>query len=69
MGGDDDVPHRMTLRDRWGGWIMRRLEDGWCAALDRETMRCTIYEQRPFICREYQEGDHDCLEQRKQLDA
>lgn len=67
--GDDDVPRQMTLRDRWGGWIMRRLDDGWCAALDRETMRCTIYGQRPFICREYQEGDYDCLEQRKQLDA
>lgn len=65
--GDDDPPRQMTLRDRWGGWVMRRLDDGWCAALDRRTMLCTIYERRPFICREYQEGDYDCLEQRKQL--
>lgn len=67
--GDDEPPRHMTLRDRWGGWVMRRLEDGWCVALDRQTMLCTIYEKRPFICREYQAGDYDCLEQRKQLVA
>ncbi|MDP3538528.1 MAG: YkgJ family cysteine cluster protein [Azonexus sp.] len=67
--GDDEPPRQMTLRDRWGGWVMRRLEDGWCIALDRQTMLCSIYEQRPFVCREYQEGDYDCLEQRKQLVA
>lgn len=64
LGGDDEVPEALTRQDPWGGWIMHRLEDGWCAALDRRTMRCTIYEQRPFICRDYQAGDYDCLEQR-----
>lgn len=65
--GDDDPPRQMTLRDPWGGWVMRRLEDGWCIALDRRSMLCTIYEQRPFVCGEYQVGDYDCLEERKQL--
>lgn len=64
LGGDDEVPEALTRQDPWGGWIMHRLEDGWCAALDRRTMLCTIYEQRPFICRDYQAGDYDCLEQR-----
>jgi Fe-S-cluster containining protein len=64
LGGDDDVPEALTRQDPWGGWIMHRLEDGWCAALDRRTMLCTIYEQRPFICRDYQAGDYDCLKQR-----
>ena len=64
LGGDDEVPEAQTRQDPWGGWIMHRLEDGWCAALDRRTMLCTIYEQRPFICRDYQAGDYDCLEQR-----
>lgn len=64
LGGDDEVPEALTRQDSWGGWIMHRLEDGWCAALDRRTMLCTIYEQRPFICRDYQAGDYDCLEQR-----
>ncbi len=65
--GDDDVPQAYTIQDQWGGWIMRRLDDGWCAALDRATMLCTIYARRPFICREYQAGDSDCLEERLQL--
>ncbi len=47
--GDDDVPRAYMIQDQWGGWIMRRLDDGWCAALDRATMLCTIYERRPFI--------------------
>ncbi len=62
--GDDDIPTRSTVRDPWGGWVMRRLDDGWCAALDRATMKCTIYERRPTICRDYLMGDDDCVEQR-----
>ena len=65
--GEDDIPQRYTEQDPWGGWIMRRLDDGLCAALDRDTMLCTIYERRPTICRDFQEGDYDCLEERKQL--
>ena len=62
--GEDDIPAKFTLQDRWGGWVMLRLDDGWCAALDRNTMRCTIYERRPTICRDYEAGESDCLEQR-----
>ncbi len=65
---DDDIPAKFTRQDRWGGWIMARLDDGWCAALDRAGMLCTIYQRRPLICREYQAGDSDCLEQRAGLD-
>ncbi len=68
MGGDD-VPPALTAQDRWGGWVMRRLGDGWCAALDRDTLRCTIYARRPFICREFEVGDYECLEERAQLGA
>ena len=62
--GDDQPPAYLTCEDEWGGWVMRRLDDGWCAALDRKSMRCTIYEQRPDICRDYEMGDSDCIEQR-----
>ena len=65
--GDDDIPPRFTHQDRWGGWTMRRLDDGWCAALDRQTMLCTIYQRRPLICREFEVGDSDCLDERRQL--
>jgi len=64
---EDDIPHSLTKQDRWGGWIMVRLDDGWCAALDRLTLLCTIYQNRPMICRDYQAGDNDCLEERRQL--
>ena len=66
--GDDDVPHELTALDRWGGWVMAQLADGWCAALDRNTMLCTIYNRRPMICQDYQAGDSDCIKQRLQLD-
>ncbi|MDO9011688.1 MAG: YkgJ family cysteine cluster protein [Gallionella sp.] len=62
--GDDDIPLAMTERDRWGGWVMARLDDGWCSALDRRTLLCTIYARRPMICREYQAGDSDCIGER-----
>jgi Fe-S-cluster containining protein len=62
--GDDDVPPEATVEDRWGGWVMRRLDDGWCAALDRATMKCTIYDRRPGVCREYPVGGSDCLIER-----
>jgi len=45
MGDDESVPAELTIQDQWGGWVMHRLDDGWCAALDRHTMRCTIYQQ------------------------
>lgn len=65
--GDDEVPVEMSAEDPWGGWVMRRLDDGWCAALDRATMKCTIYEHRPLICRDYEMGDSDCLAERTRL--
>jgi len=34
-------------------------EDGKCIFLDREKCRCTIYEERPVVCRKY--GVHDDL--------
>lgn len=65
--GDDDVPAHFTVEDPWGGWVMRRLDDDWCAALDRNTMLCTIYARRPTICRDFQMGDSDCVEERSRV--
>lgn len=63
--GDTGVPERFIEVDAWGGEVMRRLEDGWCAALDRDSMRCTIYADRPLICREFELGSADCLQERR----
>lgn len=57
---DTGVPEAFVDLDKWGGSTMRRLEDGWCAALDRDTMLCTIYAQRPLICREFAMGSAEC---------
>ena len=57
------VPKKFIETDQWGGSSMRRLADGWCAALDRATMLCTIYEQRPLICREFAMGSAECRDE------
>ena len=62
--GEDDVPAEFMRIDRWGGEVMARLEDGWCAALDRDTLRCRIYARRPGVCRDYAMGGDDCLIER-----
>jgi Fe-S-cluster containining protein len=62
--GEDDIPVQLTETDAGGGTVMARLEDGWCAALDRKTMLCSIYERRPAVCRDFELGDHDCLAER-----
>jgi len=67
--GDDDVPARFVAEDAWGCSVMRRLDDGWCAALDRDTMRCTIYQRRPGVCRDYLMGGVECLAERHEYFA
>jgi Fe-S-cluster containining protein len=62
---DTGVPQRYIDTDDWGGEVMLRLDDGWCAALDRDSMRCTIYEVRPLICREFETASPECLDERK----
>lgn len=62
--GDDDPPAEFVATDRWGGQVMKRLDDGWCAAVDRVTMLCRIYERRPGVCREFAVGESACLTER-----
>jgi Fe-S-cluster containining protein len=60
----DEPPEHFLDQDRDGYLIMGKADDGWCLALDREQMRCSIYEQRPFVCREFAMGGVDCVETR-----
>ena len=64
---DDQVPIEYITKTDELYTIMKQGEDGWCEALDRKTMLCLIYDKRPFICREYKLGDHDCLIEREKL--
>lgn len=61
---DTGVPEQHISFDQWGGETMLRLDDGWCSALDRETLMCTIYENRPLICREFEMGSYECINER-----
>ncbi|MCG7495552.1 YkgJ family cysteine cluster protein [Vibrio sp. Of7-15] len=58
------VPEQFIDADDWGGEVMARLDDGWCAALDRDTLMCTIYEVRPLICREFEMASPECIDER-----
>ncbi len=62
---DRDVPLYFTEWNEHGALVMQRLDDGWCSALDRNTMLCTIYALRPQVCRDYEAGSVECLEQRQ----
>ncbi|WP_341522699.1 YkgJ family cysteine cluster protein [Pseudomonas sp. G.S.17] len=66
---DTGVPERYIDNDDWGGEVMLRLDDGWCAALDRNSMMCTIYEKRPLICREFETGSEDCMNERRGIET
>ncbi len=61
---DTGVPKHLIALNTQGGESMARLDDGWCAALDRNTLRCTIYENRPQICRDFEVGSYECITER-----
>ena len=62
---DDHVPEWLVEHDDHGMETLAKGEDGWCAALDPLTMRCTIYADRPGICRKYAMGSPSCRDERR----
>ena len=63
---DTGVPEHYIDTNSWGARVMTRLDDGWCAALDRDSLRCMIYDKRPSICRDFEMGGHECIAERRQ---
>ncbi|MDA9599077.1 YkgJ family cysteine cluster protein [bacterium] len=61
---DTGVPKEHINTDQWGTETMARMDDGWCSALNRDTMMCTIYELRPWVCREFEMGSNECKTER-----
>ena len=61
---EDDVPRHLVERMDGGMDVMRRGEDGWCAAVDHTNMSCSIYSQRPTICRKFAMGSAYCRSER-----
>lgn len=66
---DTGVPERFIDETPGGSQVMARLDDGWCAALDRNTMLCTIYDRRPWVCREFEMGSYECQVERAEFRA
>jgi Fe-S-cluster containining protein len=58
----DQVPRHLVVRDAHGVEVMARNEEGWCAAVDPLQLCCSIYEQRPSICRKFAMGGPYCLD-------
>lgn len=57
--------------ERLPAWLMdgtklRRDDAGACVALD-DANRCTIYQDRPEVCRRFEEGGAHCLLLREQI--
>jgi Fe-S-cluster containining protein len=61
---DEVVPAQFVHHDEGGVRIMARGTDGWCSAIDHERMCCSIYEQRPSICRKFAMGSAYCRDER-----
>jgi Fe-S-cluster containining protein len=62
---DTGVPKEHIKIDAWGGETMLRLDDGWCSAVNRDNYMCSIYEVRPLICREFEMGSYECIDERE----
>ena len=62
---DTGVPFNFIAYDKWGSEVMKRADDGWCEALDRNTLMCSIYEHRPLVCREFEMASDECITERE----
>lgn len=62
---EDPVPRHMVERTPDGLEVMARGEDGWCVAVDENRMCCSIYDQRPGVCRKFAMGSAYCLAERE----
>jgi Fe-S-cluster containining protein len=62
---DNDVPDYLIAIDERGQTTMAKAESGWCAAMDPNTNLCTIYHQRPGVCRDYDMGGQECVDERR----
>ena len=62
---EDRVPRHLTTRTEHGPEVMARDEEGWCVAVDHSRMCCSIYEQRPAVCRKFAMGSEYCRDERR----
>jgi Fe-S-cluster containining protein len=57
---DGSVPDELVV-ERDGIQFMDQRMNGACVALDPLTQLCSIYDERPQVCREFERGGSLCL--------
>lgn len=62
---EDSVPEHYTDYTDAGLHVMAQDAEGWCVAVDSHHLHCTIYEDRPSICRRFSMGGPYCREVRR----
>ena len=62
---EDIVPRHLVERTAQGLDVMAHDEDGWCVAIDHTRMCCSIYDERPEICRKFAMGSAYCRSERE----
>lgn len=50
---EDDIPAHLTTHLESGLRVMAHGENGWCVAMDETHMNCSIYADRPAVCRRF----------------
>lgn len=63
----DRVDEGLVTRTASGTTVMAHAADGWCIALDRVRMCCSIYSQRPAACRRFSMGGGYCRLEREKF--
>lgn len=67
LAADDQIAEHLISRGENGVATMAHGNDGWCVALDRVNMCCSIYEQRPSVCRKFAMGGGYCRLEREKF--
>jgi Fe-S-cluster containining protein len=65
----DEVAESLVVRHANGTAVIAHAEDGWCVALDRVNKCCSIYANRPLVCRKFAMGGGYCRLEREKFGA
>ena len=68
LAPNDVVAPEWITHNADGVAVMARSADGWCSALDRTRMCCSIYETRPDVCRKFAMGGPYCRAERENFE-
>ena len=65
----DPIAEHLVVRGDNGVVTMAQGSDGWCIALDRVNRSCSIYTERPSVCRRFVMGAGYCRLERAKYAA